>query len=95
MLCLRKDSRLQTGKINRLPARKKAGKKDELLELAEKVAARKGPLRLTGLRGASVARIAAELIRAQPDRPALILAPSAKRCDALMDDLRSCLGNEL
>ncbi len=79
-----------------MPARKKAGKKrDGLLELAEKITARKEALRLTGLRGASGARIAAELIRAQPDQPALILAPSAKRCDALMDDLRSCLGSEL
>ena len=90
-------TRSRTGdrKEKNLPARKKAGKKTGLSELAGKIQARKGPLRLTGLRGASGARLAAELIRSQPDLPALILAPSAKRCDALMEDLRSCLGSEL
>ncbi|MEE3325750.1 MAG: transcription-repair coupling factor [Myxococcota bacterium] len=78
-----------------MAARKKARKKDGLRALAEKIEAREGPLRLTGLRGSSGARLTAELIRAHPDQPALILAPAAKRCDALLDDLRSHLGSEL
>ncbi len=77
-----------------MPAQKKR-KKEALRELAEKIERRTEPLRLTGLRGSSRALMAAELIRAHPDQPALILAPSAKRCDALVEDLRSTLGSEI
>jgi transcription-repair coupling factor (superfamily II helicase) len=49
-------------------------------------------VRLTGLRGASKAVVAAELVRAHADRPVLILGSSAKQCDVLLDDLRSTLG---
>ncbi|MFP8872941.1 MAG: hypothetical protein VCB42_00080, partial [Myxococcota bacterium] len=76
-----------------MPARK-SKKVGPLEELAWKVEKRDGPVRLTGLRGASRAVLAAELIRAHEDRPALILAASAKQCDALVDDLRSVLGRE-
>ena len=77
-----------------MPARKKR-KKEALHELAETIEGRTEPLRLTGLRGSSRALMVAELIRAHPDQPALILAPSAKRCDAMLEDLRSTLGSEI
>ncbi|MFP6641899.1 MAG: hypothetical protein VCC04_16770, partial [Myxococcota bacterium] len=75
-------------------AAKKSKKIGPLAELAAKLERRDGPVRLTGLRGASRAVVAAELIRAHEDRPALIMAPSSKQSDALADDLRSVLGRE-
>jgi transcription-repair coupling factor (superfamily II helicase) len=63
-----------------------------LRALAQQVQARNGPVRLTGLRGASRSVAAAELIRAHPGQPVLILGASAKRCDALAEDLRTVLG---
>jgi transcription-repair coupling factor (superfamily II helicase) len=53
---------------------------------------REHPVWLTGLRGSARAVVAAELIRANPDKPVLMLAPSAKACDALAEDLRAVLG---
>ena len=39
--------------------------------------------------------MATELIRAHPNQATLILAPSAKRCDALLEDLQATLGSEI
>jgi transcription-repair coupling factor (superfamily II helicase) len=74
-----------------LAARKTHGK-DALKSLARDLLGRDAPVRLTGLRGAARAVLAAELIRAHGDRPVLILGPSAKSCDMLVDDLRTSLG---
>ncbi len=63
-----------------------------LRRLAEQVQQRRGPVRLTGLRGGSPAVMAAELIRAHGDDPVLIVGSSAKGCDRLMADLGSTLG---
>ena len=60
--------------------------------LAQKVANRDAPIRLTGLRGTARSVATAELIRAHPNLPVLILGASTKRCDALGEDLRSVLG---
>jgi len=49
-------------------------------------------VRLTGLRGAARAVVGAELVRAHGDRPTLFLTASAKAADALLDDLRTTLG---
>jgi len=62
--------------------------------LAQEVADRTGPIDLTGLRGTARSVATAELIRAHPQQPVLVLGPSAKRCDALADDLRTVLGEE-
>ena len=65
-----------------------------LRSLALDVQARTAPVRITGLRGASTSAIAAELIRAHEERPVLIVGASAKRSDALADDLHTTLGEE-
>ena len=62
-----------------MAARKTHGK-DALKSLARDLLGRDAPVRLTGLRGAARAVLAAELIRAHGDRPVLILGPSAKSC---------------
>ena len=61
-------------------------------ELAERVLARKGVLRLTGLRGAARAWAGAALVHAVAPKPVLFLAPDAKSADALLEDLRVMLG---
>ncbi len=65
---------------------------DALRELADRVMARAGPVRLTGLRGGTRALMAAELIRAHAGRPVLLLSAGAKSGDRLLEDLRSLLG---
>ena len=65
-----------------------------LRKLAQEIEGRTGPVRLTGLRGATPAVAAAELIRAHPGRAVLIVGASAKRVDALGEDLRTVLGEE-
>jgi transcription-repair coupling factor (superfamily II helicase) len=49
-------------------------------------------MRLSGLRGAARAVVAAELVRAHGNRPALVLVPNAKAADSFLDDLRAALG---
>ncbi len=66
--------------------------KDALKAVAKETLARTAPARLTGLRGAASAVLAAELIRVHGDGPVLVIAPSAKACDSLSDDLRTTLG---
>jgi transcription-repair coupling factor (superfamily II helicase) len=61
-------------------------------DLVERALARTGPVRATGLRGAAGALLAARLIGAAAPAPALVLAADAKRADALLEDLRSFLG---
>ena len=63
-----------------------------LRDLARRIESRVAPVRLTGLRGAARALMAAELVRAHEGRPVLILGASSKQCDELMDDLRGMLG---
>ncbi len=64
----------------------------DLAKAAARALARSGPLRLTGLRGAARAAMAAELVRAHGERPLLVLVPGAKRADAFAEDLRAALG---
>ena len=72
--------------------RRTAKSKSPLRDLARNVESRTAPVRLTGLRGAARAVVAAELVRAHADRPVLVLGTSAKQCDQLLADLRSTLG---
>ncbi|MDE0886617.1 MAG: transcription-repair coupling factor [Myxococcota bacterium] len=65
-----------------------------LAALALEIADRTSPVDLSGLRGTARSVATAELIRAHPGRPVLVLGASAKRCDALADDLRTVLGEE-
>jgi len=67
--------------------------RNPLRALSRQLTLRDGSVRLTGLRGAARALVAAELIRAHGNRPVLILATSAKQCDSLLDDLTSVLGD--
>jgi transcription-repair coupling factor (superfamily II helicase) len=64
----------------------------DLRDVARRVCARTGPLRLTGLRGAARAAVGARLVEAHGDRPILFLAATAKEADALLEDLRTALG---
>jgi transcription-repair coupling factor (superfamily II helicase) len=64
----------------------------DLREVARRVASRSGPVRLTGLRGAARAAVGARLVEAHGERPALFLAASSKEADALLEDLRTALG---
>ena len=61
-------------------------------EIVERAIARRGALRLTGLRGAGRALVAARLVLAEPDRCALYLAADARSADAAAEDLRVLLG---
>jgi transcription-repair coupling factor (superfamily II helicase) len=61
-------------------------------DLIERVLARPGALRATGLRGAARALVAGRLVQASKARPTLVLAPDAKSADALQDDLGAFLG---
>jgi transcription-repair coupling factor (superfamily II helicase) len=65
---------------------------DSLDRVVAEVQERTKPLRLTGLRGASRAVVGARLAMAHGDAPVLFLAANAKAADALLDDLRTCLG---
>jgi transcription-repair coupling factor (superfamily II helicase) len=65
---------------------------DSLDRLIPQVALRERAVRLTGLRGASRAVVGARLALAHGDAPVLFLTASAKAADALLDDLRTCLG---
>ncbi len=64
----------------------------DLADVVQRVLARKGPVHLTGLRGAGRAAVVAELVRAQGTRPVLCIVPSSRAADAFLDDLRSMLG---
>ncbi|MCC6640937.1 MAG: transcription-repair coupling factor [Deltaproteobacteria bacterium] len=64
----------------------------DLAEVAARVCARSGTVRLTGLRGSARAAVVSELIRAHADRAVVCLVPTSKSGDALLDDLRSMLG---
>ncbi len=55
--------------------------------------ARHAPVRLSGLRGAARAVVAAELLRARGDAPALVLTPTSKAADRMLADLAACLGD--
>jgi transcription-repair coupling factor (superfamily II helicase) len=65
---------------------------NSLVDVAARTAARAGPLTLTGLRGAARAVVGARLVQAHGPRPVLFLAAGAKEADALLEDLRSALG---
>ncbi len=65
---------------------------DTLERVIAQVTARRGPVRLTGLRGASPALVGARLVDAHGDAPVLFLTANAKATDTLLDDLRTCLG---
>lgn len=63
-----------------------------LKQVVAQVQKRSTPVRVTGLRGASRALVAAELIRTQGTRPVLLLTPHSRAADALAADLRLALG---
>ncbi|MCP5042309.1 MAG: hypothetical protein GY944_14890, partial [bacterium] len=63
-----------------------------LEEIKAQVRKRRTPVRITGLRGAAHALVAAELVRAQGKRPVLLLTPNSRAADALAEDLRLALG---
>jgi transcription-repair coupling factor (superfamily II helicase) len=64
----------------------------DLRDVVRRACARTGALRLTGLRGAARAAVGARLVEAHGDRPAIFLAATAKEADALLEDLRTALG---
>ncbi len=63
-----------------------------LSELAARAAQRAGPLRWVGLRGSARAIAIARLLEAHPGVPALVLTVGAKASDAMLEDLRTALG---
>ncbi|MFT5440987.1 MAG: transcription-repair coupling factor (superfamily II helicase) [Myxococcota bacterium] len=63
-------------------------------QVVGKARKRTTPMRLTGLRGAARALVAAELIRAQGTRPVVVLTPHSRAADALAEDLRLALGEQ-
>ena len=63
-----------------------------LAELARRLEARDGPVRVQGLRGGARAVVIARLVEAHAGAPALVLAAGAKETDRLADDLRAALG---
>src|SRR5262249_59564938 len=65
---------------------------ETLEEVVARVGARHGAVRLTGLRGAARGGAIAHLVRAHGERPALVLVPTSKACDAALLDLRAALG---
>ena len=67
-------------------------KGQSLDQIKARVRKRKTAVRISGLRGASHALLAAELIRDQGKRPVLLLTPNSRAADALAEDLRLCLG---
>lgn len=68
------------------------GKGPPIDAVIARVRKRTGPMRLTGLRGASRALVGAELVRSQGERPTLFLTATSKSADALCQDLRTLLG---
>ncbi len=65
-----------------------------LSEISRVVRGRSSPVRLLGLRGASRALVAAELIRDQAERPVLLLTATSRDADALAEDLRMVIGEQ-
>ncbi len=65
---------------------------ERLGALATRLVDRKAPVRLTGLRGATQAVAAGQLISAHADRPALVVTAGAKETDQWVRDLCSVLG---
>ena len=55
---------------------------------------REGSVWLSGLRGCASAVVTAEIVRANPDAPVLVLAASAKAGDSLAEELRTVLGED-
>ena len=77
------------------PARRTARTRSAIGVIAKqavKLEAERPPQRITGLRGAAKAVVAAELIRAHSDRPVLLLTASAKTADAWQAELTTLLG---
>jgi transcription-repair coupling factor (superfamily II helicase) len=64
----------------------------DLSDLGRQIEARESAVHLMGLRGASRAVVAAQLVRAHGDAPTLVLVPTAKGGDAFVEDLRAALG---
>ena len=64
----------------------------DLERVLDRVRGREGPVCLTGLRGAARAAVGARLVEAHGERPVLFLTATSKGGDALLDDLRACLG---
>src|SRR5262249_50500370 len=67
---------------------------ESLAELAQQLVRRTAPLRIAGLRGAARAAAIAQLVRAHGTRPVLVVVPTAKDGDALLEDLRATLGEK-
>ncbi|MCH8084372.1 MAG: hypothetical protein IH885_09075, partial [Myxococcales bacterium] len=65
---------------------------DSLDDVARRIAERTGAVRLAGLRGGTAAVVGAKLVAQLGDAPALFVAPNAKACDALVQDLCAALG---
>ncbi len=63
----------------------------DLADVVARIVARRGPVHLTGLRGAARAAVIASLAR--EDLPVLCLVPTAKAGDALFEDLHAMLGD--
>ncbi len=63
-----------------------------LEQLARRVVARDGAVRLSGLRGGARAAAGARLVQAAGERPVLFLAATAKAAEAFCADLRLTLG---
>ena len=63
-----------------------------LIELSARAAQRRAPLRWVGLRGSARAIAIARLLDAHSGVPALILTVGAKASDAMLEDLRTALG---
>jgi len=82
------------GLIGRIGLKGNVGKPPNatLKRVVSQVRKRETPVRITGLRGASRALVAAELIRAQGKRPVLLLTTHSRAADALAEDLRLALG---
>jgi transcription-repair coupling factor (superfamily II helicase) len=65
---------------------------EDLDDIARRIAERSGAVRLAGLRGGAGAVVGADLVAQLGDAPALFIAPTAKACDALAQDLCAALG---
>ncbi|MBW2692659.1 MAG: hypothetical protein JRE57_08495, partial [Deltaproteobacteria bacterium] len=65
---------------------------EDLDDIARRIAERSGAVRLAGLRGGAGAVVGAKLVAQLGDAPALFVAPTAKACDALAQDLCAALG---
>jgi len=64
----------------------------DLADVVARVGRRSGPVHLSGLHGGARASVVAELVRAQGERPVLCLVPTSRAADALLEDLRTVLG---